>query len=33
MERCQHVTGWTWKHKDFDKVCPNISPLYKNKNE
>ena len=20
--RSQHVCGWTWKHKDFDRLCP-----------
>ena len=22
----QHVTGWTWKHYDLDRLCPRISP-------
>ena len=24
-KRCQHVTGWTWKHLDLDPFCPNSS--------
>ena len=24
-ERSQHVTVWTWKHSDFDWLCPKIS--------
>ena len=23
-KRSQHVTSWTWKHKDFDRLCPNF---------
>ena len=23
--RSQHVTGWTWEHKDFDELCSKIS--------
>ena len=23
--RSQHVTGWTWKHKDLDRFCSKIS--------
>jgi hypothetical protein len=26
LERSQHVTGWTWKHKDFNWLCPKILP-------
>jgi hypothetical protein len=22
----QYVTGWTWKHEDCDRLCPQISP-------
>ena len=25
-EKSQHVTGWTWKHEDFDQICPRIYP-------
>jgi hypothetical protein len=21
-----HVTEWTWKHKDFDRLCPENLP-------
>ena len=21
----QHVTGWTWKHEEFDELCPKFS--------
>ena len=21
-----HVTGWTWKHLDFDRLCPKRKP-------
>jgi hypothetical protein len=24
-ERCQHVSGWTWKHWDLDRSSPKIS--------
>jgi hypothetical protein len=23
-KRCQHVTGWTWKHLDLDRLCSEI---------
>ena len=25
-ERSQHVTGWTWKHYEFHRLCPKIFP-------
>ena len=25
-ERCQHVTGWTRRHQDLDRLCPRIYP-------
>ena len=25
-KRSQHVTDWTWKHEDFDRLGPKISP-------
>ena len=25
-EGSRHGTGWTWKHKDIDWLCPKISP-------
>jgi hypothetical protein len=25
---CQHVSGWTWKHLDLDRLCPK-KPLQK----
>ena len=25
-ERCQHVTGWTWKYTGLNRLCPKISP-------
>ena len=24
-ERIKHVSGWTWKHKDLDRLCPEIN--------
>ena len=24
---CEHVTGWTCKHKDLNHWCPKISPI------
>ena len=24
---CQHVTGWTWKQQDLNRLCPKISPI------
>ena len=24
-EISQHVIGWTWKHEDFDRLCPKLS--------
>ena len=26
-ERCQHVTSWTCKHSDLDRLCQKNSPL------
>ena len=26
LKRSQHVIGWTWKHEDFDRLCPKILP-------
>ena len=25
-ESSQHVIGWAWKYKAFDRLCPEISP-------
>ena len=25
-ERSQHVTGWTWKHYEFHRLCPKTFP-------
>jgi hypothetical protein len=25
MKRSQRVTDWTWKHYDFDRLCPKVS--------
>ena len=26
--KSQCVTGWAWKHSDFDRVCPKILPIH-----
>jgi hypothetical protein len=28
QKQSQHVTGWTWKRKEFDRLCPKISQDY-----
>lgn len=25
LKDVKHVTGWSWKHQDFDRLCPNSS--------